>query len=236
MRLLTSPQRLEHHTRRTGKTTSMSDTVIKELLDRHGRTYAEQLGIDVAANTPAPLFRLLCFSLLAAARISTDIAVAAAAALADAGLNTVDKMAASTWRQRTDILNTAGYARYDESTSRTLGATAELLADRYGGDLRELRAQADGDLGELRRRITECKGIGDVGADIFLREVQVAWEEVYPFIDDRTLRVARQLGLDDDAAALARSVSRSDFAHLVAALVRTGLAGDDEIDTIRAAG
>ena len=214
----------------------MGDTAIRELLERHGRTYAEELGIDVTANTPAPLFRLLCFSLLAAARISTDIAVAAAAALSDAGLNTVDKMAASTWRRRTDILNAAGYARYDESTSRTLGATAELLADRYGGDLRELRAQAGGDLDELRRRIIECKGIGDVGADIFLREVQAAWDEVYPFVDDRTLRVARRLGLDDDPAALAAAVSRRDFPRLVAALVRTGLAGDDEIEAIRAAG
>jgi hypothetical protein len=48
--------------------------------------------------------------------------------------------------------------------------------------------------------------------------------------------VARRLGLDDDPATLAGAVSRSNFPRLVAALVRTGLAGDDEIDTIRAAG
>lgn len=211
----------------------MADNVIKELLDRHGRTYANELGIDVTADTPSPLFRLLCFSLLASARISTDIAVAAARELADEGLTTVDKMAGSTWRQRTDILNASGYARYDESTSRMLGETADLLADRYGGDLRKLRAQADGDVGKLRRLLTECKGIGDTGANIFLREVQAVWDEAYPFIDDRTLEVARRLGVEGDVEALAGEVSRRDFPRLVAALVRAGLAGDDEIEAIR---
>ena len=125
-------------------------------------------------------------------------------------------MAASTWRQRTDILNAPGYARYDESTSRTLGATAELLAGRPV-DLRALRARANGDIAELRRRITQCKDIGDVGANIFLREMQVAWDEVFLFADDRTLRIARRLGLDDDADTLATSVSRSDFVRPAAA-------------------
>lgn len=219
-----------------GQTGTMTDARIAELLDRHGRTYAEELGIDVTANTPAPLFRLLCFSLLAAARISADIAVSAARALADAGLNTVDSMVASTWRQRTDILNASGYARYDESTSRTLGDTAALLAERYDGDLRQLRARADGDQAALRRLVTECKGIGDVGADIFFREVQAAWTELHPFADDRALAVARRLGLGDDAAALAAQVSQRDFPRLVAALIRVDLAGDDEINAVRQAG
>ena len=213
----------------------MSDTVLAELLDRHGRTFADELGIDVAANTPAPLFRLLCFALLAGARISARIALAAANALADAGLNTAGAMAASTWRTRTDILNASGYARYDESTSRALGSTAELLVDRYDGDLRKLRAQADGDVDALRRLVTECKGIGDVGADIFFREVQAAWDELHPFADRRALDVARRLRLGDDADALAAKVSRRDYPRLIAALVRAGLAGDDEIAAIRAA-
>lgn len=51
-------------------------------------------------------------------------------------------MAEATWRQRTDVLNRAGYARYDESTSRMLGDTAQLLLDRYRGDLRKLREEA----------------------------------------------------------------------------------------------
>ena len=41
------------------------------------------------------------------------------------------------------------------------------------------------------------EGVGDVGADIFLREVQVAWTEVAPFADERALGAARDLGLPD---------------------------------------
>lgn len=214
----------------------MSDNTLNALLDRHGQTYAEELGIDVAGNTPAPLFRLLCFALLASARISADIAVEAARALADDGLTTAGAMADSTWCARTDILNFSGYARYDESTSRALGATAELLIDRYSGDLRKLRDKADSDIDTLRSLITECKGIGDVGANIFFREVQAAWDELYPFADDRALDVGDRLGLGDDAGVLAKLVSKEDYPRLIAALVRAGLAGDDEIDALRAAG
>jgi hypothetical protein len=49
-----------------------------------------------------------------------------------------------------------------------------LGGDRYDGDLRKLRAQADDDADALRRLVTECKGVGDVGADIFFREVYPA--------------------------------------------------------------
>lgn len=131
----------------------------------------------------------------------------------------------------TDVLNASGYARYDESTSRMLGDTSEHLLDEYGGDLRKLREAARRDPGEERKRIKAFKGIGDVGADIFFREVQVVWEEWRPFADERSLRIAGRLGLPDTAQGLADCVSRKDFPRLVAALVRTGLA--DDLDQVR---
>ncbi|MGH3666501.1 MAG: hypothetical protein ACRDU8_10525, partial [Egibacteraceae bacterium] len=59
--------------------------LVAALLDRHGRTYAAEVGANLRNATPSPLFRLLCASLLFSARISTHIAVAAAKALADQG-------------------------------------------------------------------------------------------------------------------------------------------------------
>jgi hypothetical protein len=155
-----------------------TDGVVSALLDRHGRTFAEELGVDVASGTPSPLFRLLCASLLMSARISAGIATAAARALADSGWTTAERLAESSWEDRARVLNQAGYARYDERTSTMLGETATLVLDRYGGDLRRLREDAGCDPAEERRRVKECKGIGDVGADIFFREVQAAWPEV----------------------------------------------------------
>lgn len=209
------------------------DAIVQALLKRHGRTFAAELGVDPTRNTPSPLFRLLCFALLASTRISADIAMHAAHALADQGWTSAEKMAGSTWRERTDTLNRSGYARYDESTSRMLGDTAALLVEQYGGDLRRLRERAEHDPAAERKYLKECKGIGDVGAAIFFREVQAAWDEWYPFADKLALRAAERLGLEPEAQALARYVPREDFARLVAALVRCDFARDHE--DIRAA-
>jgi hypothetical protein len=200
--------------------------IVEALLERHGRTYAEELGIDLAKGTPSVLFRWLCASILLSARISADIAMSAARALADQGWTTAQKMAASTWEQRTRTLNGAGYARYDESTSRMLGETAGMLLKKYGGDLRRLRAAASRDPAAERRLLKECKGLGDVGVDIFFREAQVIWDELYPFAGRRDLDAAARLGLEKDAAGLTKHVSRHDAPRLTAALVRVGLAKD----------
>jgi hypothetical protein len=202
--------------------------IIDALLARHGKTYAAELGIDLGKGTPSALFRWLCASILLSARISGDLAIQAARALSAEGWRTADKMAKATWEQRTRTLNQAGYARYDESTSRMLGDTSKMLLDRYGGDLRKLREAAERDVGRERKLLKQCKGLGDVGVSIFFREVQLAWDELYPFADERALRTAKRLGLEDDAKALAKGLPRQEFVRLVAALIRTTLAKDIE--------
>ena len=210
--------------------------VVRALLERSGRTYAEQLRINVESNRPSELFRLLCASLLFGARISADIAVAATTALRKQGWTTAAKMADATWAQRAKTLNEAGYARYDERTSGMLGDTAALMLDRYRGDLRRLREDAERDPKRGRVLLKQFKGIGDVGVDIFFREVQVAWEELVPFADRRALKSAERLGLPADTKGLAKLVDRHDFARLIAALVRTELAGDHDAVRRLAAG
>jgi hypothetical protein len=200
--------------------------VVARLLDRAGRTYCDELGIDIASGSPSALFRLLCASILFSARIRATVAARAAAALADRGWTTAETIAAATWEARTEALNRAGYARYDESTSRYLGATAELLLREYGGDLRVLRERAREDPSEERRLLKQCKGLGDVGVDIFFREAQAVWEELYPFADAKARAAAARLGLGDDPEDLARLVRPEEFPRLIAALVRTALAKD----------
>src|SRR5918994_83038 len=203
------------------------------LLERHGRTFADELGIDVAKNTPAPLFRLLCAATLMSARISSQIAVDAARSLAKRGWRSPQKLAGSTWEQRVKALNEAGYTRYQERTATMLGELTEHLLDRYHGDLRELRDEAGRDPKAERKLLKEFKGLGDVGVDIFFREVQVAWDELAPFADKRALDAAGRLKLPKDPAKLARLVGGKDFPRMVAALVRVEL-GDD-YDAVRGA-
>lgn len=204
--------------------------IVRVLIERHGRTFAQELGIPVENNTPSPLFRLLCASLLFSARIGAQIAAKAAEALAERGWTTPEKMADSTWEERAGTLNEAGYARYDERTSTMLGDSAQQLLDRYGGDLRKLREEAGREPERERELLKEFKGIGDVGADIFFREAQVAWGELFPFADRRALEGARKLELGDDTGALVGLVGEEDFPRFVAALVRVRLEGDhDEV-------
>jgi len=196
--------------------------LVRAVLDRYPRTYGEELGLR-SLDRPSALFRLLVMALLMSARIRASIALDAARALARAGWTTPRRMADATWAERARVLNRAGYARYDERTSTMLADTSELLLGRYGGDLRRLRDDADQEPHSERRLLKECKGIGDVGVDIFFREAQRAWTELYPFADARALAAARRLGLGGDAAELAQLTKADRFAHLVGALVRVDL-------------
>jgi hypothetical protein len=199
---------------------------LKALMREYGRTFAGEIGVDIARNTPSPLFRMVCAALLLSARIRADIVVVAARALADNGWTIARKLADSSWKERVRVLNDAGYARYDESTSRMLGETAEMLIKRYDGDLRRLREDADHTPDRERALLKEFKGIGDVGVDIFMREVQIIWDECYPFADRKVIEAAKRLNLGEDAHGLAVRVERSEFPRLAAALVRINLADD----------
>lgn len=214
-------------TRTTSRAMSTTpDEIVADLLDRHGRTFAAELGIDLDSATPAALFQWLCAALLMSARISTDLAMAAARALIEAGWTTPEKMAEAGWQARVEALGGAGYARFDESTARMLGETAEMLISEYGGDLGALRAAAGNEPSAERSRLKAFKGIGDVGADIFLREVQTLWPENYPFADRKSLKAAGRLGLPDTAEGLAGCVPRARFPALLASLIRADLAGE----------
>jgi endonuclease III len=196
--------------------------VVRALLDTHGQTYAEQAGIKLR-DTPAPLYQLLVLSLLLSARIRADTAVAAGRALFDAGMRDAKRMAEASWQQRVDALGVGGYRRYDERTSTQLGQGAELLLERYGGDVRRMREAAGRRPEALHERLQEIPGIGPTGASIFLREVQAVWPEVAPYIDGKALDGARRLGLPEDPGELARLARKDELAPLTAGLVRAAL-------------
>lgn len=213
----------------------MADTrrIATTVMKRYGRTYAEEAGIHPEKNTPSALFQLLYLSLMLSARIAARNAVEAASALRKAGLTTAQKMAGASWQARVDVITWHGYKRYDESTSTMLGQTAELALERYKGDLRRLREAAGRDVARERALLQEFKGIGKVGADIFLREVQGVWDEAYPYADRKVLDAASKLDLPTEPDRLARLVSKADFPRFTAGLIRTALAKD--YDEVRAA-
>ncbi len=152
-----------------------------------------------------PLFELLVLCMLASKPIDADRRDAGrprdlqrrSCALRDAVLD-ADRPT------MIDAFGRAGYARYDESSATRLVDIATAVRDDYHGDLRRPgRSDPGSDVQAAKRLLEEFKGIGDTGADIFLREVQDVWTWVRPYFDDRAIATAAELGLPDDPAELA---------------------------------
>jgi endonuclease III len=198
------------------------EDVVRRVLDRYGRTFADEAGIRLA-DEPAPLFQLLVLAQLLSARIGAGIAVAAAGELNKAGWTTASRMRDASRPRVVAALGRTGYRRYDERTATQLREMAGLVMDRYGGDLRRLAQEADGDVHRAARLVQEVRGIGPTGAAVFLREVQAVWPWVRPRLDDRARAGAVRVGLPDDADALAALVGAEELAPFAAGLVRISL-------------
>ncbi|WP_313896100.1 endonuclease [Streptomyces sp. YIM 98790] len=196
-------------------------TTTRVLLDRCGRTYADEAGIRLR-DTPQPLYQLLVLSTLLSARIRADAAVAAARELFRAGLRSPEKMAGSDWQERVDALGRGGYRRYDESTATMLGKGAALVRERWGGDLRRLREGAQS-REEVERRLQEVPGVGPAGAAIFLREAQGVWPGFAPYADKKVQDGARRIGLPTAPEKLSGLVGEDELPRLTAGLVRVAL-------------
>lgn len=206
------------------KTVAEARNLVGTLLREHGSTYAQEAGIHLR-DEPGPLFQLLALASLLSARISASVAVAAARELFDAGLVTASAMAEASWQSRVDALGRGHYKRYDERTSTMLGDAAHQCLDRWNGDLRTLHREGGTDVSALRALLMEFSGIGPIGADIFLREVQAVWTDLPLLVDARVKDGARRLGLSTDADGLA-DLAGGRRVELVAALVRVSLRHD----------
>jgi endonuclease III len=201
------------------------EQLVQRLLKDAGTTYASEAGIRIN-DKPMPLFQLLVLCMLASKPIDATTAMRAARELFKAGLRTPKAVLASDRRTMISAFGRAHYVRYDESSATRLTDMAEQVRDEYSGDLREIAGRSQQDIGEAKRMLKKFKGIGETGADIYLREVQDVWTWVRPYFDDRATAAAKQLGLPVDASKLASLAPRAN-ARLAAALVRVAL--DDDL-------
>jgi endonuclease III len=198
-----------------------SKQLVRRVLKLGGTTYADEAGIRIN-DKPMPLFQLLVLCMLASKPIDAAIAMRAARELFNAGLRTPKSVLASDRQTMISAFGRAHYVRYDESSATRLTEMAQRVRDEYSGDLREIARRSQRDVGEAKRMLKKFKGIGDTGADIYLREVQDVWTWVRPYFDDRASGTAKQLGLAAQPATLGALAPRAN-ARLAAALVRASL-------------
>jgi endonuclease III len=171
-----------------------SKDVARRLLDTAGTTYADEAGIRIK-DQPMPLFQLLTLCMLASKPIDAAIAVQAAKELFRVGLRTPQAVVEADRAEMISAFGRAHYVRYDESSATRLADIAAAVRDGYGGDLRKLDT---GEVDTTVRLLKQFKGIGDTGADIFMREVQDVWTWARPYFDKRALSAALvRVSLDD---------------------------------------
>ena len=84
--------------------------------------------------------------------------------------------------------------------SGRLESTAELVLEKYDGNLEKLREAAGKDAKEEMKLIKEFKGVGETAVNIFCREVQLLWDELFPFADQRTLETLAHHGITCSSA------------------------------------
>jgi hypothetical protein len=206
------------------------------LLREQGGRYATALGIDLADGRPSEVFKWFLVSILYGARISQEIAARTYREFARARVLSPRAILRMGWDGLVAILDRGGYVRYDFKTATKLLLVCESLVKDYGGDLDALHAAAR-DARDLERRVRALgKGIGEVTAGIFLRELRGVWSKADPAASELALAGARDLGfisrrLTDRSAAIRRlrsvwcaaPVPGSCFADFEAALVRRGI-------------
>ncbi|OCF57926.1 hypothetical protein L486_03949 [Kwoniella mangroviensis CBS 10435] len=83
------------------------------------------------------------------------------------------------------------------------GLNGEGEEDSLGGIKRAIEGLGNDEEKAQKRvgdMLSTIKGIGPIGVSIFLRRIQLQWNEVYPYVDQRCLSAAKSIGLVDDKA------------------------------------
>ncbi|KPJ67877.1 MAG: hypothetical protein AMJ43_02695 [Coxiella sp. DG_40] len=170
---------------------------MEELLKLFGKTYSEELGIDLKSKKSSELFKWFIASILFGARISETIAKHTYQALEKYKLLSPQAIIKAGWKFLvTHVMAEGGYVRYDEKTSTMLLDICEKLLNEYNGDLNRLHDMAS-NYDDLEQRLIAFKGIGPVTVNIFLRELRGIWKKANPPFCDFVMLAAKYLGVKD---------------------------------------
>ena len=209
---------------------------ITALTKEHPGRFSAELGINVSSGRPREIFKWFLASVLFGARISESIVEKSFKEFETRGVVSPEAILRTGWDGLVVILDAGGYVRYDFKTATKLLDLCRSLTENYHADLADLHAAAS-DPKDLEERIKSlAKGIGDVTANIFLREMRGIWEKAKPLPSDLVVMAAKERGIvpklvKDRAKVLQllidgwkeAGMKKKDFPDFEAALVRAGL-------------
>jgi len=172
---------------------------------------------------------LILYAMMSSTRIYHQIAQTTLQELVDAKYHDLNVLKSSTWEQRCEVLTKGGYTHYREKTSTALGQLAELIADKYRSDASRILDVQDTSSQESQdvvgARLKEIKQLGNVGIGIFFENAQAFFQPLAPFVGERNIQVARELGLPSSVVELYKEVEESslELGKLCAALTTVRL-------------
>jgi len=173
---------------------STQGILVKILTEKLGEKFSVKLGIDLEGGKSEEVFKWFLASILFGARITEKIAMNTYHEFERRGVLTPDNILRTGWNGLVEILDAGGYVRYDFKTATKLLETMRFLKKEYNGNLNNLHSQAS-DPRDLEHRIKGLgKGIGNVTANIFLRELRGVWEKADPSPTELVVLASRNLG------------------------------------------
>ncbi|NTW59076.1 MAG: hypothetical protein HGA43_07910 [Nitrospirae bacterium] len=211
-------------------------SAIRALRGKYPGRFSAELGIDLSQGRSREIFRWFLASVLFGARISETIVKKTFREFASRAIVSPKAVLETGWDGLVEVLDRGGYVRYDFKTATKLLDLCRALTQDYQADLANLHAAA-ADGKDLEQRIKSlAKGIGDVTAGIFLREMRGIWEKADPLPSDLVVMAAHHRGIVPKTVRDRRKVLEhlvrawksagmrpKDFPDFEAALVRAGI-------------
>jgi endonuclease III len=158
--------------------------------------YSEELEIDLRVNDDKEIFKWFLASLLFGARITEAIAKNTYRAFERHGLLDPKKILGSGWDFLVNpIMSEGGYVRYDGRKSTQILTDCEWLVEHYEGNLTQLHRLAK-DSKDLESKLLDFYGVGEMTANIFLRELRPRWKKADPEPLAVVKAVAKKCGID----------------------------------------
>jgi hypothetical protein len=108
---------------------------VQMVADSYGYLPLSHTPMDEAMRmkpTPDTVLAMMIDALVKSRPISHQLAQSTVAGLVEDDYHNIDKLSATTWEERTDLLRQVGYNRYREQCATNLGGLSEFVLDKYG--------------------------------------------------------------------------------------------------------
>lgn len=111
--------------------------------------------------------------------------------------------------------------QHKDKTAQEIGLIADVVMEKFttagdkeGTQLQKVRDESDRDIDEEREMLSQVKGLGKTGLEIYFRRVQWLWEEAFPFVDGKSALGLRKMGLPVEGEELVKALEKVDVGQL----------------------